>query len=88
MKFIDVFKYILGALIVIGFFGTMVLLIIKNPDDNRLDLLIGALIASFSTLVGYYWGSSSGSIAKDKTISDALNKPKTEENDEESKRCD
>jgi hypothetical protein len=88
MKLQDIFKYILGALIVIGFFGTMILLITKNPDDNRLDLLIGALIASFSTLVGYYWGSSSSSMVKDKTISDALNKSKTGEDHEESKGCD
>lgn len=71
----DIFQYILGALIVIGFFILLYLLVATEvPKENAdlLNLVIGALIGSFATVVGYFFGSSSSSAKKDETINDAL----------------
>jgi len=62
-----IFQYVLGSLIVIGFFTTLIVFIkIEVPAENKdiLNLIIGALLASFSTVVGYFFGSSAGSAAK------------------------
>ena len=72
MKAKDLFQYILGALIVVGFFGLLFILAFTQiPDKNAdlLNLVVGALIGSFATVVGYYFGSSSGSAKKDEIIS-------------------
>jgi hypothetical protein len=72
MKTDKLFQYILGALIVTGFFILLYLLISKNipePNKDLLNLVVGALIGSFATVVGYFFGSSSGSAKKDETIS-------------------
>jgi len=75
----DIFQYALGALIVIGFFVLLYLLVSKTvPDVNKdlLNLIVGALIGSFSTIVGYFFGSSAGSARKDEIISGIdINKP-------------
>lgn len=67
----DIFQYALGALIVTGFFVLLYLLVSKTvPDENKdlLNLIVGALIGSFSTIVGYFFGSSAGSAKKDEII--------------------
>jgi len=64
---------VLGSVIVIGFFSLLALLIISvTPLVNKdlLNITVGALIASFTTVVGYFFGSSSGS----KTKTDLLSK--------------
>lgn len=69
----DYFQYGLGFVIVAGFFALLYLLIIKEvPEQNSevLNLIIGALIGSFTTIVGYFYGSSKGSSEK----TDLLNK--------------
>jgi len=63
----EAFQYTLGAIIVIGFFALIYALIRLNvPIENQdmLNLVIGALIGSFSTIVGYFYGSSKGSSDK------------------------
>ena len=74
----NLFKYILGGLIVVGFF-TMIYLLIKSsvpePNKDLLNLVVGALIGSFASVVGYFFGSSAGSAKKDETISSIVNKP-------------
>jgi uncharacterized BrkB/YihY/UPF0761 family membrane protein len=63
----DLFQYVLGALIVLGFFVLMVVLVYKTiPTENKdlLNLVVGALIGSFATIVGYFYGSSKGSQEK------------------------
>jgi heme O synthase-like polyprenyltransferase len=68
MKGNDLFKYILGGLIVIGFFVLLYLLVMSEiPEKNKdlLNLVVGALIGSFASVVGYYFGSSAGSAKKD-----------------------
>ena len=64
----EIYMYVLGALITIGFFVLLGLLIFKGvPDENKevLYLVIGALISSFTGVVQFFFGSSKGS--KDKT---------------------
>jgi drug/metabolite transporter (DMT)-like permease len=81
MKSKDLFQYILGALIVIGFFALLYLLVatqVPEPNKDLLNLVVGALIGSFATVVGYFYGSSSSSAKKDETISTML----TNSNDE------
>ena len=63
----DTFQYVLGGIIVIGFFLLLYLLIKQEiPEVNKdvLNLVIGALIGSFTTIVGYFYGSSKGSSEK------------------------
>ena len=66
---VQVSQAILASLIVIGFFGCLIALLI-NPgtlsDLNRepVMLMIGALIAAFAGIVGYFFGSSAGSARK------------------------
>lgn len=67
----DIFQYVLGGLVVLGFFTLLYLLISKSvpePNKDLLNLVVGALIGSFATVVGYFFGSSSGSAKKDETI--------------------
>jgi drug/metabolite transporter (DMT)-like permease len=67
MKGKDLFQYILGGLIVIGFFILLYLLVnAEVPEKNQglLNLVVGALIGSFATVVSYFYGSSKGSAEK------------------------
>lgn len=67
LNFKELFQYCLGGMIVIGFFTLIVVLIYKGiPPDNKdtFTLLIGALIGSFTSIVGYFFGSSLGSSKK------------------------
>jgi len=71
MKAKNIFQYVLGALIVLGFFILMVVLVYKNvPSENKdlLNLVVGALIGSFATVVGYFYGSSLGSSEKNEML--------------------
>jgi len=71
MKSKDLFQYILGGLIVAGFFLLLYLLVGSEvPEINKdlLNLVVGALIGSFSTVVGYFYGSSKGSADKNEMI--------------------
>lgn len=77
MKGKDLFQYILGGLIVVGFFALLFLLIMSEiPEINTdlLNLVVGALIGSFASVVGYFFGSSSSSAKKDETIDSMLKK--------------
>ena len=63
----DRFQYILGGLIVTGFFILLYLLVASEvPETNKdlLNLVVGALIGSFAGVVQYFFGSSSGSAKK------------------------
>ena len=67
----SVFQYLLGALIVLGFFTLLVVLVERGvPSENKdlLNLTVGALIGSFATVVGYFFGSSAGSAAKNELL--------------------
>ena len=74
MKAKQIFQFTLGGLIVIGFFALMYMLLATEvPDGNKdiLNIVVGALIGSFTSIVGYFYGSSLGSSEKN----DLLRKP-------------
>ena len=67
----DIFQYILGGLIVTGFFILLYLLVrseVPNTNKDLLNLVVGALIGNFSSVVGYFFGSSAGSAKKDELL--------------------
>jgi len=68
MKVKDIFMYALGALIVIGFFAIVVMLIFRPELKDALNLVIGSLIGAFGTVVGYFYGSSKGSSDKNELM--------------------
>jgi len=74
MKAKDVFFYVLGALIVVGFFVTFITMLLTNVSPETTNLWGGALIGAFGTVVGYFYGSSASSSRKDDIISN-INKP-------------
>lgn len=62
-------QVILSILIIVGFFGSLCMLLLKPDTLNDINkepimLMVGALIAAFSLLVGFYFGSSAGSARK------------------------
>jgi drug/metabolite transporter (DMT)-like permease len=72
----EIYFYALGALIVIGFFTFMIILILKPvPENNEsvMNIIVGALIAAFTGVVNYFYGSSKGSKDKTKILSKKVN---------------
>lgn len=77
-----IFMYGLGALIVAGFFVLLVFLVlIPIPQGNNevLYLAIGSLLAAFSAVVGYFYGSSAGSKQKTEILAKQSEKKSQEE---------
>jgi hypothetical protein len=68
MKIKEIFQYILGAVIVIGFFSVLVVMVAKGGYPGMVELIVGALIAAFGTVVGYFYGSSKGSADKSEAL--------------------
>lgn len=69
----EAYMYFLGAVIVVGFFLLLYFLIYQTiPDNNKdiLNIVVGALIGSFTTVVGYFYGSSKGSADKNILLKD------------------
>jgi len=63
----NVFGYLLGAVVVLGFYAILGFLIVKRPEMVQvINLTIGALIGAFLTVVAYYYGSSKGSSDKNR----------------------
>ena len=63
----ELYMYVLGAIIVIGFFICLYFLIeveMPKANENMLYMVIGALEAKFSDVVSYFYGSSKGSADK------------------------
>jgi uncharacterized membrane protein len=72
MKTKDIFMYVLGALIVLGTFVLIAMLLIYRTEmTDVINITIGSLLAAFGLVVGYFYGSSKGSA--DKT--DMMKKP-------------
>lgn len=68
MKAKEIFFYALGALIVIGFFASFIMMLIKGTSSETVNLWGGALIGAFGTVVGYFYGSSKGSSDKNEML--------------------
>lgn len=63
----DVNLYILAWTMVAGFFGLLtVLFFIEVPEPSRdlINLAVGALLGSFTSVISYFFGSSKGSSDK------------------------
>ena len=75
MKNKEIFQYVLGGLIVAGFFALLILLVLSAvPTENKdlLNLVVGTLIGSFSSIVSYFFGSSLGSSKKDQLLNEKI----------------
>lgn len=67
MKAKEIYMYVLGAMIVLGIFIlTWFFLYKEMPIGNKdiMLMLIGAMLAKFSDVVAYFFGSSKGSTDK------------------------
>lgn len=63
--------HILALVITLGFFGILIGMLsghLSSKDSPELLLLIGSLATSWGMVVNFFYGSSSGSQAKDATI--------------------
>ena len=69
-------RYILAAIVIAGYFGTLHALLrwgIPQVNSEPIWILIGGLQIAFAAVVQYFFGSSSGSTAKDATIARQVN---------------
>jgi hypothetical protein len=64
MKAKEIFMYVLGAIVVIGFFTTLVFMISTGQYESEVNMIVGALIGAFITVIGFFYGSSKGSSDK------------------------
>ena len=65
------YMYLLGLAVVIGFFWLLTSLVYQAvPPENKdiLNIAVGALIGSFTTVVAYFYGSSKGSSDKNEML--------------------
>lgn len=78
------FKYVVGSVVLLSFFIVIYALAFRAiPEQNKEIFIhsVGILEGVVITIVGYYFGSSSGSKAKSDTISEVLmQQTKTNEN--------
>lgn len=82
MKTKDIYMYVLGAIIVLAFFATIyILATIEMPAANEklLYIVIGALVAKFSDVVAYFFGSSKGSADKTEIMAYQNSQVKTDD---------
>ena len=65
----EIYQYVLGALIVLSFFGVLTLLIFQQPADNPvLNAMVGVLGTVTVGVANYFFGSSKGSSDKTEMI--------------------
>lgn len=57
-KIKEILMYLLAGIIAIGFFSVIIFKLYRGLD---VQLEVGALIVSFTTVVGYFFGSSKSS---------------------------
>jgi NhaP-type Na+/H+ or K+/H+ antiporter len=69
MKWKEIYQYVLGAIIVLAFFGVLVLMILfstelKGNDNQVLYSMVGILGTIAVMVATYFFGSSKGSADK------------------------
>lgn len=70
IEFPDAQSFIAISLVIAMIGLVFVLVFVKAPDSDVFKMLIGGLMTTgFASIIGYYFGSSKGSTAKDDTIS-------------------
>lgn len=65
---------VLAGIIVLGFFGiliTMMMGMLKVSDQQALLILLGALAAAFGAVINFFFGSSHGSQTKDRLLANS-----------------
>jgi len=65
-------KISLSIVVTLGFFSVMFYLISTGKYESAVNLLIGAVIAAFTTIINYHYGSSKGSSDKTKILEKAM----------------
>lgn len=72
-------RVLVSTIVVLGFLSVTILYMTQKLNGAAvpeiLSILLGALAANFTAVVGYWIGSSSGSASKDATIHNLANKP-------------
>jgi hypothetical protein len=68
MKPKEIYMYALGAIVVIGFFWTLAAMIQAGDYKTEVNMIVGALIGAFITVVGFFFGSSKSSSDKNEMI--------------------
>ena len=66
--------YVLGAIVVIGFFITLAFMISTKDYKEEVNMIVGALIGAFMTVIGFFYGSSKGSADKNDLLNKQNNK--------------
>ncbi len=71
-------RVIISTVVVIGFLGVTILYMTQKLNGGAvpeiLSILLGALAANYTAVVGYWIGSSASSTAKDTTIQSIVEK--------------
>ena len=72
MRHVGKIQALIAILILGGFFGTLYFMIRANVDPggmrDALLIMVGSLGTMATSIVGYYFGSSSGSAAKNELL--------------------
>lgn len=80
------FQFILASISITGFIVITILAFLaakfgtewaKAMMDTILPLIVGCWITNFTTVMNYFFGTSSSSVEKSNTISNVLNRIKT-----------
>ena len=63
----------LAAIVTVGFFGIMVMMLLGKVDSNNpaILMMLGSLGTAWTGIIAYYFGSSAGSQAKTEMLSKA-----------------
>jgi hypothetical protein len=64
---------VLAAIVTLGFFGIMVMMLLGKVDSNNpaILMMLGSLGTAWTGIIAYYFGSSAGSQAKTDLLSKA-----------------
>lgn len=72
----EIFMFILAGVVVLGIFAVIYLLVwhaVPELNKDALNIVLGALMAGFSLVLNYFFGSSRGSADKNDLLIKAGN---------------
>lgn len=73
---VDALQFIVVIAVLTAFLGIVFVLLFRAiPAENKdpIMLLLGGIVGSVITMVGFYYGSSKGSAKKDEVIKEQIN---------------